>query len=554
MRPSSGKEEEMAHNVLVIGLDGASFEILHPLMKEGRLPNLARLVSEGSSGIFESTIPPVTIPAWVSMLTSKNPGKIGCFDLLKQVGYLSEPNNSCFRDKAPLWQILNKYGIRTGLMNIPGTYPPEALDGFVVTGMLTPSKNSDYSYPNNLSTELENKIHDYQIDAPQWQYFDEDRFVKDLYKVTEKREEAAEYLVDKFPCDFYMLVFTSSDRLQHVLWDKPKVINEYWENLDKILGKLFKKFENSTIFIVSDHGFGPLKQTFYVNEWLSDKGYLEVKKDINLSLKLKIGRIFEEVYRWVGKKTPSIDSLLKKIQELVGHDKLQKVAYSYLSNDRLGNRVIWKNTQAFAGLHSPHFGHIYVNLEHKMEQGCVSQEQYELVRTSVIEELKKIRNPKTGNKINIEIFKTEEIYSGDFIGKAPDIVFIMENGTFEINAKVGIKKIFEDGNPFTGWTGTHTLNGVFMVKGPNIMSGVNLKKSSIMDLVPTILKIYGIPLLDDMDGRPLLEIFEKDFEDKKPRVLVKSDDELSGENEETVLTAEEKSLIEERLRALGYIS
>ena len=136
---SGGEEAEPVPRVLVIGLDGAGFEILEPLMKEKRIPNITNLINEGCSGLFESTIPPVTIPAWVSMLTGKNPGKIGCFDLLKQVGYLSEPSNSCFQGNTPIWQILNKYGIKTGLMNVPGTYPPETIDGFIVTGMMTPS-------------------------------------------------------------------------------------------------------------------------------------------------------------------------------------------------------------------------------------------------------------------------------------------------------------------------------------------------------------------------------------------------------------------------------
>jgi predicted AlkP superfamily phosphohydrolase/phosphomutase len=552
---SGGEEAEPVPKVLVIGLDGAGFEILEPLMKEKRIPHIENLINKGCSGLFESTIPPVTIPAWVSMLTGKNPGKIGCFDLLKQVGYLSEPSNSCFHDNTPIWQILNKYCIKTGLMNIPGTYPPETVDGFIVTGMMTPSKHSEYSYPVTLSSELEKNITDYEIDVPQWHYFDEDRFLKDLYKVTENRKNAAEYLVDKLPCDFYMLVFTSSDRLQHVLWNKPNIIEDYWENLDKTIGTLIEKFENSTIFIVSDHGFGPLNQTFHVNEWLSEKGYLKRKKDIDRSMRAraKLGRFFETFYRSIGKRIPFIDSLLRKIQELVGHDTLQKAAYSYLSKDRLGNLVNWEKTKAFAGVHSPHFGQIYVNLEEKMEYGCVPIEEYENVRNSIIHDLREICDPKTGEKIKIKVFKSEELYNGDFLKNAPDIVFLMENGTVEIDAKLGFRKIFEKGNPFTGWTGTHTLNGVFIAKGPNIFHGEKLEKTNILDLTPTILKIYGIPVPEDMDGTPINDIFIDEFKQRK--ILVQEDKiEQPEEHDEKGLTEDEKSLIEERLRALGYIS
>ena len=179
--------------VLVLGLDGATFDIIKPLCDEGRLPNLSKLMDEGSWGVLNSTLPPVTIPAWISMMTGMNPGKLGYFDLLKREGYGVEPNGYCFANHAPLWKILNRYGVRTGVMNVPGTYPPEEVDGFMVTGMMTPSKESAFSYPPKLQSDLGSMGLDYEIDVPQWQYFDEGDFIKDAIKVTEKRGIAAEY-------------------------------------------------------------------------------------------------------------------------------------------------------------------------------------------------------------------------------------------------------------------------------------------------------------------------------------------------------------------------
>ncbi len=135
------KAEFPRRKVLVLGLDGGTFDIIRPLTEDGRLPNLARLMEEGTWGNLDSTLPPVTIPAWVSMMTGMNPGRLGFFDLLKRAGYGVEPNGFCFSNHHPIWRVLNSYDIKTGMINIPGTYPPEEVEGFMVTGMMTPSRS-----------------------------------------------------------------------------------------------------------------------------------------------------------------------------------------------------------------------------------------------------------------------------------------------------------------------------------------------------------------------------------------------------------------------------
>ncbi|MHA2288127.1 MAG: alkaline phosphatase family protein, partial [Promethearchaeota archaeon] len=492
--------------VLVVGLDGASFDLLEPLLKDGLLPNLSKLLDEGTGGILESTIPPVTIPAWVSMLTGKNPGKLGCYDLLKRVGYLSEPNVFCYKGKIPIWHLLNKYGIRTGLMNIPGTYPPQKVNGFMITGMFTPSKRSDYSYPANLSRNLEKKIADYEIDVPQWQYFNDGHFIKDIYKVTEKRLEAALFLSKNISCDFFMVVFTSSDRIQHVLWNNYGVIKEYWTFLDQILGRLMQYFNDTNVFVVSDHGFGSLRHTFYINEWLKKNDYLQIKENYGYNIKLNLGRLIEKLYRFFKKNLKFFDPILSYLNKVVGLDNLRKLTYNYLSTERLEKLVLWKKSKAFAAIHSPHFGQIYLNVKGKMKKGCLNPNEIENIRDDIIKDLKTLRNPETGKLLKIDIFKPEDIYFGDYVNEAPNIIFILENGTIEVDATLGYGDVFKKGSPFTGWTGTHTKNGLFIAKGPSIKKNHRFKKASILDILPTILKIYGIPLPAEIDGKPMNEI------------------------------------------------
>ena len=549
--PRGPDESSNVSRVLVLGLDGGTFDLIQPMIDSGRLPTLGRLVAEGASGVLESTLPPVTIPAWVSMVTGKNPGKIGSFDLLRRVGYGVEPNCHSFGSSQPLWQTLNRYGIRTGMMNIPGTYPPEEVDGFMVTGMMTPSKRSHYSYPASLGADLDSTVSDYQIDVQQWQYFDEGAFVKDLYTVTEKRGKAAEYLIRQIPCEFYMIVFTSSDRLHHVLWNKRDIVEAYWEELDSVLGRIIQLLgEDTTVLVVSDHGFGELRRTFFVNEWLGEKGFLVKKKKFNEKALVKIGKLIERSYRLLGERKliRPIGSFLNKV---VGGDMLQKFTYSYLHNAKLEGRVNWKKTKAFACVHTPHFGNIYINTMGKMDNGCVPYGERNEIVSAIIHEIESMRDPDTGDRIHVEAHRAEDVYNGPHTGEAPDIVFILEEGRCEIDAKVGESRLFAQGSPFTHWTGTHTKEGMFIAHGPGIIPGYRVEKAEITDVVPTILHIFGIPLSDELDGRVLDEIFEGNgaFPSR-----VETRDSEDEEDREMELSEEEKALIEERLRSLGYIS
>jgi len=537
--------------VLVLGLDGASFEIIEPMVRAGRLPNLARLISEGSSGFLESTVPPVTIPAWVSMMTGKNPGRLGLFDLLKRVGYGVEPNGYCYGGQSPLWHILNAYGIRTGVMNLPGTYPPEEVDGFMVTGMMTPSRRSPFSYPPTLAADLDSIVSQYEIDVPQWQYSDKGRFVKDLYKVTEKRGMAAEYLIGSIPCDFYMIVFTSGDRLQHVLWRRREVIEAYWEELDMIIGGILRRVgEDTTVLVVSDHGFVPLTRTFYVNEWLRGRGYLRIRRKLNERIVVKLGRRLERLYRFLGDKK-LLHPVMVFLEKIIGLERIWRYTFSYLSNERLNERVDWARTKAFSSIHTPQFGHIYLNMEGRMEHGCVAEEEREGLRRAIINELKDLADPGTGGRLKVEAHTAEEVYSGPYVGEAPDIIFTIEDGRCEVDAKVGDGRLFAPGSSMTGWTGTHTKNGVLIARGPCIKRGFRVEEARIIDIAPTILHMFGIHPPGDVDGRALVEIFTEDAEISEREALTVP----SGSRElKTGLDDDEKTLIEARLRRLGYIS
>jgi predicted AlkP superfamily phosphohydrolase/phosphomutase len=509
------------------------------------------LIEKGVWGELKSTLPPVTIPAWVSMMTGKNPGRLGFYDLLKRNGYGVEPNGYCYSNHQPVWHILNRYGVKTGIMNIPGTYPPEEVDGFMVTGMLTPSKKSAFSYPPNLGADLDSSVEEYEIDVPQWQYFDKDIFIKDIFKVTKKRGLAAEYLIKNIPCEFYMIVFTSSDRLQHRLWDQPEVIESYWEELDRIVGSILDLFDKeTTVLVVSDHGFDNLERTFFVNEWLKREGILKVKREINERFIVKFGRFIERLYHFLGEKK-LVRPVAYILNKIVSVEKLQKYTYDYLSNERLEGRVNWSKTKAFSCVHTPHFGQIYINVQDKMSEGCVSEEERALIKDVLMRELRELRDPKTKDRVKVEAYLSEDYYKGPYLEGAPDIVFILDDGRCEIDAKVGDGRLFAEGAPLTGWKGTHTKDGIFIACGPGIKSGFVVENATIFDVAPTLLHIFGVPKQKDVDGRILDEIFLENvnFVKKNTQEAIDSEsDEIPG------LDEEEKALIEARLKKLGYIS
>ena len=547
----SADEADHKRRVLVLGLDGATFDVIEPLARAGRLPNLSKLMEEGASGVLESTLPPVTIPAWISMMTGKNPGALGFYDLVKRDNYSVEPNGYCFKDQRPIWKILNRYGLRTGLMNLPGTYPPDEVDGFMVTGMMTPSKQSPFSYPDDLGNDLDKTVDDYKIDVSNWQYLDEGEFIKDIYTVSEKRQMAAEYLIGHIPCEFNMIVFTSTDRLHHILWDRREVVESYWEALDGLIGKILELFgEDTTVFVVSDHGFGTLERTFFVNEWLNRKGFLKVKRDAFKRGFVKIGRFVESFYHFLGKRKlfRPIASFLYKY---VGIERLSKYTYQYLSNVHLESRVNWEKTKAFSCVHTPHFGQIYLNVEGRMKNGCVPEKERAELRDSIIEDLRKLPKPWKGERPMVEVYKAEDVYSGPHLEDAPDIVFLLDEGRCEVDAKVGEGRLYARGAPLSGWKGTHTRDGVFIARGPGIKKGFKVEKASIVDVTPTVLHIYGISPQDDMDGRVIDELFTGDVSFPKMESL---DVPLHEKDEEFGLDDEEKALIEARLRKLGYIS
>jgi len=503
---TSGKESET--KVLVIGLDGATWDLIIPWIREGKLPTFKKLMDNGVYGTLKSTIPPWTVPAWNCMLTGKNPGRLGVFSFITQ----REPGSYEFRPyffinkpkKNTIVDILSKYGKTVCSINIPTTHYAYEINGCMVAGWLYhPSK--PLTYPKELKSELDDITNGYEIDVEKSRFIhgegthieNTEKFLRDLYRITEKRAKATEYLLDKYNWDFFFVVFTGTDRIQHELWENKKEIKRYYQYIDKIIAKLLNKIGNDVILIlVSDHGFGPNSRVFNINEWLIEKELLKLK---NLNIKTKMRRILGKLHLW---------NLGKYIfpASFRGHigGKMQTINFEEANID-------WNRTKAYTlplGV-----GEIFINLKGREPDGIIEPgEEYEELRDWIIKELKKLS--VFDEKESIKVFKREEIYFGEYVNCAPDLIIQVNNNICGINTRIGYGSIFSDGKG-----GNHRINGIFLAYGPDIKKGWKIKDAEIVDIAPTILHIMRVPIPKDMDGRVLKEIFKENSELAKRRII-----------------------------------
>ncbi|KPJ59648.1 MAG: hypothetical protein AMS15_06760, partial [Planctomycetes bacterium DG_23] len=303
--------------ILLIGLDAATFELIKPWASQGLLPVFRDLMKRGTYGFLESTIPPQTPPAWTSALTGKNPGKHNIFDFLKtgRGSYDLTPVNSTDRKTSAIWNILSRAGYKVGVFNVPMTFPPEDVNGFMLCGFLAPSVDCVYTSPGHLKKELLQNVKGYKASCSLGPLIsgNEEAFLQDLYLYTEKQEEAALYLYDRYRPDFFMVGLFALDTLQHYFWrhmDKGHPLHDpeksrkfgdailkYYQRLDKLIKRLLEMVDEETVVsIISDHGAGPLHKELRANKYLESLGLL-LRSKANYAGRIKAAALNKENMR-----------------------------------------------------------------------------------------------------------------------------------------------------------------------------------------------------------------------------------------------------------------
>jgi predicted AlkP superfamily phosphohydrolase/phosphomutase len=551
----------MGNRVIVLGIDGATFDLLLPWVEQGKLPNLKRTLQEGSYGVLHSTIPPYSAQAWVSMMTGRQPSKHGVVDFFErqpgrqQHAFIS----STLVQGETIWEILGRHGKRVGAVNVPLTYPPLPVNGYMVSGFMTPRGRDDYTYPPELRDEIMAVTGQYDPDP--WDLLSPDQDLVSIRRWMGITEQAARYLHDRHPVDVYVSVIQALDHLQHHFWDALTAegtqrmpedaigaeLQDCYKALDEAIGvRLQWLDEDTTLFMASDHGFQPVNSWFHVNHWLAEQGFLRFTVAHAGAFRTAITRLGwsrEGLKKWVRRLDPlGLRRVLGRFTRAAIADKI---------DDSLSLPIDWSQTVAYSGSRTSEG--IYINLKGREPGGVVEPgQEYEQVRARIMDALASLVDPRTGQPAVSAVYRREDVYSGPYTEQMPDILFALDDKPYLVSESTVAKEVFTPMDE-DAVTGRHHSLGLFAAMGPQIRRGATTQ-ANIVDIAPTILYALDLPVPRDMDGRVLEEVFTAQYRAAHPVRYEDSEvggpgsgDEAQGYNQE-----EEQEMLR-RLRGLGYI-
>lgn len=490
-----------SRKVVVIGVDGADWRLINPWIKDGHLKHLNEIINKGAQGILTSTIPPFTLPSWTSIFTGVNPGKHGIADNLIRVGDKIRPGLSTYRKAPLLWKLLGYSGMKSIVVNDPVTYPPEPINGIMVTGFLTPPDSDSYTYPPEIKDEVDKASGGYMPELP----LDYDKLIahdkKEAYdfvqRFAQKTADSALYLMRNHEWDVFDVTFTSTDRLQHFYWHDKDILREHYVWLDSIIGKLVDLASNdeAEIIVVSDHGFAPVHKSVHVNTILAEEGLIQIRSS---KLRLAMNK--------VGLTSESLTNLLQ-------HMKLLDIT-SKLMPQRLKQTLPSKNSKSISGRPIAKLSSAAgIFIERKL---C---DDYEAVRSLIIRSLSSLRD---GDKnVMAGVHKPEEVLWGPLTSRAPDLLVIPNEGYY-LSTAIKDSVLSEAIQPGSGIrrTGEHRMQGIFIAYGPSIKHTRDLNLHT-WDIAPTILHFLALPVPRYMDGTIAKSIF-RDGSDPATRRVVYS--------------------------------
>ena len=532
--------------VIVIGLDGATWDLMRPWAEKGILPTFKKLMEKGVYGNLESTIPPVTIPAWISFATGKNPGKLGCYEFLLPRKSLNDAKPITTKDiqGKTFYEVLYENGKKCIIINLPGSYPPRIKD-IVITSILT--QGDDFIFPPELINEIP-ELKKYRVVPNMSLARKITDHINDIRKLEKNRFEGAKKLFER-DWDFFFLLFSATDWIQHILYDKlvSGTMNENsdpikaYKEIDEYIGWFVDNLpQDVNVLLMSDHGFGVYKKTFFINGWLMKEGYLKVEPR---SERLTPGTMGEREKE----KRRSRKINIKLPIPLVNHIRLFKVLLPFYKKltmilpievqttaveslqPKLSETIAYAIT-LMGGTSGLNFGQIYINDKKRFVDGKVEIGDYENVRAEIITKLKQLNDSETGESVIKNIWKKEDVYFGSELDIAPDIVFMLLDW-YQVNTDFITRCVIE------GKAGhSHALQGIFLAYGPDIKKGVEIQGAKIYDLASTILHILGIPIPKDMDGRVLKKVFKENSEPAKREIKYQEVD--------------EKEIVKEKLKKL----
>ena len=563
--------ESPGRRVMIIGVDGATLQLIRPWALAGKLPTFQRLIDQGASGILQSTMPPVTPAAWSSLATGMNQGKHGLFDFFarRKDGYETMLVNATHRHGAPLWQLLGEAGHRVTVFNVPATYPPEKVNGFMVSGLLTPPQTTNATSPPTLLDELRQAVPDFSFYPPGiFSKGEEAKFVDAVLAWDRMTLQALKFLMQKQSWDFLFGVFIGVDIVSHFMWRHmtapddntgtsdpatqeklTSAIFQVYQQVDEIIAELLTEVGDDTyVMIVSDHGFGPLDYYMHLNALLVEMGYLRFK--------IASPSVMAKYLAYRLGMTPL--RALELLRSLNLGGKVQQTASQ--RNEWLKTMVKraflsvsdidWSRTTAYSvGYGAP----IFVNLKGRQPAGIVEPgAEYEALIARLIADLREVRHPVTGEPYFGTIYRPEDLYNGPFLNEAPDLLPLPADWR---NQGYGVHDFASNRwlEPSPDRTGTHRMDGIFFLAGPGVIPGSTITDAHLWDIAPTVLALMGVPIPTAMDGKVLTSPLSNELvEQLAIRYTDATAEVLSHAQPEMV--EQDEQLIRERLNALGYLN
>jgi predicted AlkP superfamily phosphohydrolase/phosphomutase len=452
--------------IVVIGLDCATPELVFDRYR-GKLPNLERLMARGMWGRLRSCDPPITVPAWSVMMSSKDPGTLGIYGFRNRSDYsytkLAFATGTAVREPR-VWDYLSAAGKDVIVLGVPGTFPPRPVKGVMVGCFLTPDINSNYTYPAEVKNEIDREVGPYMVDVPNFRTDDKARLRDDIYRMTEKRFKLARYFLRTKPWDFFMMVEMGTDRIHHAFWKycdpghprfEPgnpweKVIDDYYEYVDREIGELLNTVpSDALVLVVSDHGAKAMDGGICINEWLVQKGYLVLKE-------------------YPKKPTPFA-----------------------------GLNVDWARTRAWS--EGGYYARVFFNIKGREPQGTIGPEEVEAFREQLGREIAAIPDDK-GQPIGTQIFKPGDLYH-KINGVAPDLLVYFGGLRWRSVGTVGPGMIQTFENDTGPDDANHAEEGIYILSGPGLPAGREWHGGQLMDVAPTLLHLAGLPVPADMQGK-----------------------------------------------------
>jgi predicted AlkP superfamily phosphohydrolase/phosphomutase len=484
--------------ILVIGLDCAAPGIL---LEYEALGNVRGLMDAGCWGSLESVNPPITVPAWMCMSTSRDPGSLGVYGFRNRTDHsydgLSIVDSRAIRDLA-IWDQIAREGGRSVVIGVPPSFPPRKVNGISVSCFMTPdTKGHDFTWPPGVRHEIEALVGEYPVDVKGFRTDDKERLRDEIHGMTRKHFEVVRHFLAKKEWDYFQFVEIGLDRMHHGFWkhhdpnhvdhdpESPykDVIRDYYRLLDQEIGEIFALLDEDTVvLIVSDHGARPLDGGFCVNEWLIREGYLVLE-------------------RYPDSVTP----------------------FAQLAVD-------WEKTKAWS--EGGYYARVFLNVKGREPQGTLEGSAVLAFREELKAKLEATEGPD-GEPLGTRVFKPEEIYR-ELRNVPPDLIVHFGGLAWRSIGGVGYGAIHVRENDTGPDDCNHDTFGAFVLAGPGVDRSGEVQGARLLDVAPTLLELGGYDVPEGMQGRSLLTR------------------QAPGPQEPGV-SEEAGAVIRRRLRGLGYL-